>query len=220
MATTLQTLSRLVESLEPIRWVFAGDSITHGALHTMGWRDYVELFGERVRWEMGRGRDCVIKTGVSGWRINTLADDLDWSLLQHRPHVAVLNFGMNDCAQGSAGVGEFIRVYLDVLDRLAASGCSQIVVQTPNRIMNNDSLRYSALPEYASAVHDIAAKSGALLVDHFSDWEPWERDGTLPFLLSDPIHPNELGHRLMNRSTLIALSLWDPTSRTGRLFIS
>lgn len=220
MATTQQTISRLFGSPEPIRWVFTGDSITHGALHTMGWRDYVELFGERVRWELGRGRDCVIKTGVSGWRITTLADDLDWSLLQHRPQVSLLNFGMNDCAEGSAGVDEFVRVYLDVLDRLAVSGCSQVVVQTPNRIMNNDLLRYPSLPEYVAAIRSIAAKSGALLVDHFSDWESWERDGTLPFLLSDPIHPNELGHRLMNRSTLTALSLWDPRSRTGRFFIS
>ena len=49
---------------EPLRWVFAGDSITHGALHTMGWRDYTELFSERLRHELKRPRDCVVKTGV------------------------------------------------------------------------------------------------------------------------------------------------------------
>ncbi|HEU5326569.1 MAG TPA: hypothetical protein VFU78_00670, partial [Thermomicrobiales bacterium] len=44
----------LLQGVEPVRWVFAGDSITHGAAHTIGWRDYTELFGERVRWELRR----------------------------------------------------------------------------------------------------------------------------------------------------------------------
>ena len=42
---------------EPVRWVFTGDSITHGAAHTIGWRDYTELFDERARWELRRTRE-------------------------------------------------------------------------------------------------------------------------------------------------------------------
>ena len=49
--------------------MFTGDSITHGALHTMGWRSYPEHFAERVRWELGRMRDIVINTGISGDRM-------------------------------------------------------------------------------------------------------------------------------------------------------
>ena len=33
-------------------WVFYGDSITHGAAHTHGWRSFPEIFQERVRWEL------------------------------------------------------------------------------------------------------------------------------------------------------------------------
>src|SRR6266446_3517466 len=47
-------------------WVFTGDSITHGALHTLGWRSYPAHFAERVRWELRRMRDVVINTGISG----------------------------------------------------------------------------------------------------------------------------------------------------------
>jgi acyl-CoA thioesterase I len=61
-----QPLKNLLANKEPIIWVFTGDSITHGALHTFGWRSYVEHFAERVRFEMRRMTDVVINTGISG----------------------------------------------------------------------------------------------------------------------------------------------------------
>ena len=85
---------------EPILWVFPGDSITHGWRHTMGWRDYTEIFSERVRGELRRLRDVVIKTAVKGWRVSDLRADLEWSVLQHRPHVLSIALGMNDCTKG------------------------------------------------------------------------------------------------------------------------
>jgi hypothetical protein len=62
----MEKIKALIGGREPVRWVFSGDSITHGALHTFGLRDYTELFSERVRFEMGRGLDVVMKTAISG----------------------------------------------------------------------------------------------------------------------------------------------------------
>ena len=47
-------IAELLVSAPPVKWLFAGDSIAQGAQVTMGWRDYTELFSERVRWEMSR----------------------------------------------------------------------------------------------------------------------------------------------------------------------
>ena len=55
----MQRIQQFLRSPEPIKWIFDGDSITHGALHTVGWRDYTEHFTERLRYEMGRMRDVV-----------------------------------------------------------------------------------------------------------------------------------------------------------------
>ena len=65
----MNEIADLLRRDQPMKWLFAGDSITHGALHTLGWRDFTELFSERVRWELKRTRDFVIKTGISGWKI-------------------------------------------------------------------------------------------------------------------------------------------------------
>src|SRR5688572_4256077 len=78
----LAGIKQLVAAKEPITWVFTGDSITHGALHTKGWRSYPEHFAERVRWEMRRMRDVVINTGISGDRSGGLLADLDWRVLR------------------------------------------------------------------------------------------------------------------------------------------
>lgn len=42
---------REILSGPPVTWVFLGDSITQGVVHTHGHRGYVEHFAERVRGE-------------------------------------------------------------------------------------------------------------------------------------------------------------------------
>src|SRR5512133_1528760 len=70
----------LADKARPRTWVLTGDSITHGAKHTAGSRSYVEHFAERLRWEMGRGQDVVINTGLSGDRADGLLRNFDWRI--------------------------------------------------------------------------------------------------------------------------------------------
>lgn len=203
---------------KPVRWVFAGDSITHGALHTMGWRDYTELFSERLRHELKRPRDCVTKTGVSGWRIGNIADDLDWSVLQHRPHVLSVAVGMNDCTAGEAGVAAFEATYRTVLARLREAGSPTVILHTPPRILPLDTKRES-LPQYAASIRRIAEATDAILVDHYAVWQPLEETGKLAHYLANAFHPNEYGHRLMAATLLKKLGLWSAESKVGRLFM-
>src|SRR4029077_19894017 len=60
----LAGIKQLLAGKRPLTWVFTGDSITHGALHTLGWRSYPEHFAERVRWEQRRMRHVGIHTGI------------------------------------------------------------------------------------------------------------------------------------------------------------
>src|SRR5687767_5510733 len=90
-----------------VKWLFTGDSITHGALQTFGYRDYVEHFDERIRYELRRTFDYVLKTGTNGWRITNLKTELKWNVLQFSPQVVSLNFGMNDCVSGMANLDQF-----------------------------------------------------------------------------------------------------------------
>ena len=64
----LEKIKKILGSKDRFRWVFTGDSITMGAKHTHGYRSYVEIFRERLQWELGRSWDIVINTEMSGIR--------------------------------------------------------------------------------------------------------------------------------------------------------
>lgn len=220
MDTDLSRIAEFLRDSSPRRWVFAGDSITHGALHTFGWRDYTELFSERLRYEMGRGRDCVIKTAISGWRITHVADDLEWSILQHRPDVVSLNLGMNDCQDGPGGLDKFTATYRRVVEAVREKTSAAVILHTPQGILAGDVVRFPILPAYVQAVRGLAESLGAVLVDHDQCWAEAARRGVMSYWLSDAIHPNDMGHRAMARLLLQRLNMWDEASCTGRLFIA
>lgn len=209
----------LTEASTPIKWLFAGDSITHGAYHTFGYRDYPEHFAERVRWEKRRVRDAVITTGVSGWRITDIQNDLDWSVLQYAPQVISINVGMNDSTAGPEGVEVFGKTYRAVLDRIGSSIDTALILHTPNTIYHTPGGPRAHVGLYAAEVRRIAGEYQAVLVDHEKDWlEALQREA-LMYLLSDEIHPNEYGHRAMANTLFRALGLFDPESITCRLLV-
>ena len=214
-------ISQMLSQPDPIRWVFAGDSITHGALHTMGWRDYTELFSERIRWEAGRMRDVVIKTGVSGWRVENLSADWDWSVAQHRPHVLSIALGTNDCALGAAGVERFKNGLKQLTEKaLNSEPAAAVLLHTPTRILPADTIREPYLQAYVDAVREVAESTQAVLIDHHSAWLQEETSGKLSYWLSDSVHPNEMGHRAMNRLLLQQIGLWSTDGITSKLLIA
>ena len=92
----------------PQTWLFCGDSITHGDVHTHGVRDYTQHFAERVCGEMRRRQDCVINTAVSGFTSRMLREEFEVRAARFMPTVAFLMLGMNDCSRASdVGLEEF-----------------------------------------------------------------------------------------------------------------
>lgn len=218
MANDIEIIRNLLKSSEPIKWLFSGDSITHGALHTFGWRDYSELVSERLRYEMGRGRDCVIKTAISGWRLVDVLPDLEWSVLQYKAHVVSIAFGMNDCAAGESALGQFEKNYTEMVRRVRENSNAAIIINTPPHIMPTDTVRWGSLPAYADAIRRVAQATDAVLVDHHDQWRKMDY-GPMTYLMSDAIHPNEMGHRAMGKLWMQHAGIWDANSFTGRLYI-
>src|SRR5437763_5221077 len=161
----VEGIKRLLGGQKALTWVFTGDSITHGALHTLGWRSYPEHFAERVRWEMRRMRDVVINTGISGDRTGGLLKDLDWRVLRFKPDVASVMLGMNDCSAGQAGRETFRKNLSAIVEKVQAAGAIPLL-HTPNTIFVKNAGSRADLPAYADIVRDLAAKSKLALVDH------------------------------------------------------
>src|SRR3954470_4158836 len=132
-AELFQPITKQLAGKEPLTWVFTGDSITHGALHTLGWRSYPEHFAERVRWGLRRMRGVVINTGISGDRTGGLLKDLDWRVLRFQPHVVSVMLGMNDAGAGVAGRETYRKNLQAIVDKVMADGAIPLL-NTPNTV--------------------------------------------------------------------------------------
>jgi len=211
----------LVKQDTRLRWVFAGDSITHGALHTFGQRDYVQHFEERLRYELRRPGDYVIRTAASGWNLNTLIADIEASVLQFAPQVVSINMGMNEASNGLDGLEDFRSGYTALVHTIRRQTGAALIIHTPNTIDPADTERGPYLSEYAAAVHAMAVENDTVLVDHFTYWQQARKANVKRQLywLNDAIHPNEYGHRAMAHLLIRELGLWDEQSLVCRLLV-
>ena len=232
-------LREALESPAPVTWLFAGDSITQGAAHTRGWRDYTQLFRERLG-ELGRNEDLVLNTAVGGWSVAALEPRLDERILRHSPDVLFLMFGTNDAAGGADGLEAFALRYARILRLIGEAGVRRTIVQTTVPMMPVDpeeviamadwpdartrqaklsglKQRLANIEAYVQKTREVAAACAVPLVDH---WHAWVRTGgRRAQLLDGGFHPNEYGHRLIARALFRACAMWDDRSWTCRLFV-
>ncbi|MCT4351983.1 GDSL-type esterase/lipase family protein [Streptomyces sp. Je 1-79] len=218
----LGTISSILNSGTPAVWLTTGDSITHGALWTNGWRSYSEHFQERVRWELGRPKnsDFVIDTGVSGSTTNDLVAKFTERVSAFGPKVVSIMLGTNDVATASTGPG----VYRANLRKLVANvralpGGAVPLLQSPNPVDVDRWPDHAALADYVQIMREVAAELNVVLIDHHAHWLA-TNGGTVPLgLLGDGLHPDQRGHLLLAKKMIRDLRVFDPASRVCALTI-
>lgn len=195
-------LHRLVDdTTKPILWLFEGDSITHGSRHTKGFRSYPEHWQELVKWELNwkdetkdqRCTDIIVNAAVSGATATSCLAHADWRLKQFCPQVVFFNFGVNDIRQ----IGDVNRYRADLTElvKMARSKDAIPVLMVPSLCLNP----HHRCGEYEQAVRELADQEKVLLVDHGAYWREVAGQGDSPprRWMSNDLHPNERGHRIM-----------------------
>ncbi|MBE6391631.1 MAG: SGNH/GDSL hydrolase family protein [Lentisphaerae bacterium] len=202
----------------PWTWVFYGDSITHGAAHTRGFRSFPEIFAERLRWEMRFLYDVVINTGISGQSTVQLLDEkrYDWRVRRFKPDAVLILIGMNDTVKVRSA--EKYRDNLISLVRRVRDDGAIPVLQTNGNILHvpeNDNYmtRYEKLPEYNQVVRQVASTESVILVDHEKYWNHFAiGEEELKLWLGEAIHPGGKGHLEMAKCIFQTLDIYDPES--------
>ncbi|NJI59358.1 SGNH/GDSL hydrolase family protein [Microbacterium oxydans] len=199
-------LRGLLASGAPVTWVFTGDSITHGLIHTRGTRNYVDHLHELIRGDAGRVQDAVINTAITGWRADLILGDFDRRVAHWRPDVATLMIGTNDCTtewlDPVIEVSAFAESIAEFVRRVRALGAVP-VLQTPPTVDLLHAPDRARIGEFAQAIRDVAARDGVVLVDQYAAFAEFSA-GTGPGnegmpwgLLDDAFHPSAAGHALL-----------------------
>ncbi|MEU7019485.1 SGNH/GDSL hydrolase family protein [Streptomyces sp. NPDC046203] len=191
----------------PMTWVAAGDSITQGVLHTHGARGWVEHVHERVGWQLGRTTDVLVNSGVSGWTAVDVLASYEWLIGRFRPDVLSVSLGTNDCLAGEAGLPAFRDAMRAIVERARTAGGTQIVLHTPLVVGFSGRARRAAMPAYCQVVRELAAESGALLVDHEAYWIAHHGTEDPMAWLDEAAHPNGAGHLEMANHALRTMGL-------------
>lgn len=217
-------LHRMVDDARvPMMWLFVGDSITHGCLHTHGGRSFAEHWMELVKWELRtpqgarRTNDIVINAGVSGETAAGFLKQTEWRLKQFKAQVVFINFGINDGSRSRAPEA-FAHDLQQIITMVRGQGAIP-VLQTPSLTLAGEAYR----PRYAAAVRAVATAHHVLLVDHSAAWTAAageHKPKSVPApreLMNDNLHPNERGHRLMVQTIARCLGIAPANSPTLKL---
>ncbi len=211
-------IKALLESSDPINWVFTGNSITQGAKHTHGMKPYSEIFAERIRWEMQRPYDIIINTAISGHTTQNIINDFDKRLSRFNPRVVVLMIGTNDAAENrNISTESFGNNLIILIDRIREIGAIPIVM-SPNIIITEKSPERRRLPIYVEKMKQITRTKNVTYVDNWSIWstelQQKYHGEVFKKLMNDPLHPNGYGHKEIAEALFRELSIFDPEAPT------
>lgn len=214
----MNRVTKLFADSKPRTWVFYGDSITHGVVHTFGARDYTEHFAERVRAELGRPQDVVINTAISGDNSRGLLNTFDWRVGRFAPDVVFIMIGMNDCSENNPiDLAEFERNVVELCVKIDKLDAIPVLQTTCPIIPGGDPGREPHFSKYMDAIRKVADDGGWPLIDHTAEWD--SKPDKLFYKMSNAIHPNAMGHVAFAHTIFKKLDIWDEKSSTCRFFV-
>ena len=197
---------QLLESGQPVRIVCFGDSVTGVYYHTGNRRAWCDLVGLSLRQIYPGAHPEMINAGVSG---NSTADGLrrmDTDVLRDQPQLVIAMFGLNDVVRVPP---EVFRANLrQIVQRSRAAG-AEVILMTPNLVSDGDPARTLAkVAAFAQITREVGRELQVPVTDTIrafesvqaSDRRAWIR------LMSDAIHPNMRGHRLIAEEVTCTLT--------------
>jgi len=194
-AAPLKTAQLLAAGKEPVRIVCIGDSITGVYYHSGGLRAYPEMLQIALKKIHPQAQVTVRNAGISGDTTAGGLKRLERDVLAHKPHLVTVMFGMNDLVR--TPVADFQNNLREIIHRCQAID-AEVILCTQNSIVESPQRPGAKLAEFTQAIRDIAKAESLPVADCFAAFEAFHGKDSLEWnlLLSDPIHPNMVGHKL------------------------
>jgi len=211
-AQQLETAA-MIRSGEPVRIVCFGDSVTGVYYHTGSRRAYTDMLGLALKKTHRRANVTMVNAGISGHTtVNALAR-IDTDVLAHKPTLVTVMFGLNDMTR--VPLEKYRENLVTIIRKCRAVG-AELVLCTPNNVIDTSSRPTGKLLEYCQVVRQVAREQDVALWDCYNAFEQIRTRDAFAWrmLMSDEIHPNMDGHKriaegMARRITGHAVSLVD-----------
>ena len=169
--------------------IYFGDSIT---------REYVPIFENIIKSKYPKNKISTLNAGVIG---ETSRDGLNRiePLLNERPEVIVIGFGMNDWRKG-VGKEEFRNNISNMVDRFDEIGTRVILLTISPYYKGIFEGTEKDVDEYSFIIRNIAAEKRIKIADVNSLWK--RRIKPVQKGLRDNIHPNKKGYEVICEALL------------------
>lgn len=176
--------------------VCLGDSVTGVYYHTGGRRAYPEMLEIAIRKAVPAANVKVINAGISGHSTTEGLARLDRDVLQHKPDLVTISFGLNDMTRLSE---EQFGKNLETLVARCREANAQVVLCTPNAVITTGSRPVEKLVRYCEKIRETGRTLKVPVCDQFAAGEAFRAQDAWAWrlTLSDEIHPNMDGHKLM-----------------------
>lgn len=211
----------------PVKLAFLGDSVTHGCFEIVQKADgsfdcaydYKAVYHSRLKSKLETVFPncpvCVINAGVSGENAVQGAQRVQRDVIDAKPDLAVVCFGLNDAGAGEAGLDRYGGALTSIFRRLRAAGIDAVCL-TPNMMcsacspeLKEEWIRDAAkncaevqnsgmMDRYVQCAREAARREGAALCDCYADWKRLQSLGAdVTGLLANRInHPARGMHEL------------------------
>jgi lysophospholipase L1-like esterase len=179
---------------DPIKVVCFGDSVTGVYYHTGGRRAYTDILEQKLRSHFSANEIIAINAGVSGNTTVNALERMEQDVLAHSPDLVAVMFGLNDMTRVPRD--EYRANLKTIVERCRAAG-SDVVLCTPNNVVDTQDRPTEKLIQYVGVVRELAVELNLPLADCYSRFEEVRNESAQrwSFLMSDEIHPNMFGHR-------------------------
>lgn len=172
-----------------------GDSITAGGDATRPELVFWRRWAEDLQRKHPAARIAAINGATGGDSTRQGLARLTNKVIDQRPDLVLLAFGMNDHNRGGVPIPEFEANLKELISRIRAANGAEIVLCSafpPNPHWRFGSHR---MDEYAAATERVARETEAAFADVYRNWQTIaERKKPEDLLGNDINHPNDFGH--------------------------
>ena len=192
---TFETI--LERSEQPIKIVCFGDSVTGLYYHTGGRRAYTDMVQIGLQRTLPNRSFKTINAGISGHTAANGLNRIEKDVLAHKPDIVTVMFSLNDMTRGQP-VSVFETQILDIVKQCQTVGAA-VLLCTPNSVMETPARPIAKLEEYVAAIRKLSKEHQLPIADCYAAYENLRKKDKWAWtmLLSDEIHPNMGGHKLI-----------------------